>query len=1288
MAMSLTEAVNNLLLGEPLKWAQFESFKAGKAHLEQPAQRRLFRYLLDLSSEKLGSLGDEQFKSLIAAWQNEAYDPAGEATAIDIRDPGGSWRLEKIEASNFGGLTLFGASTFVLLVNGANWCLEGQNGSGKSSLASSILWALTGMRNREQTGPIDERGVREPVHDSSGKEIGKWCPLIAYPDNATALVLTAEAWVRLTFNNEKGDEAVAYRKLTSPPTGEPVIEHNVDVRLRASPQLIETGILMPARLAKTGFGADSQNLYHAVKLLTGLDHLGLVGDAAAELAHGARAFLKWGKNQGLETLAEGFNRGLARAIQIATKLEIDLAEVSRIDTEQISVKLRKVAKGASDKAAENFGVLKAEIAATLDTNKTEDRVKVKSAVDAATAQANLELASVPVFSGWAALKNAAEPAQIATMQVAIETAKNKLAEALAWHERQQKDTRLRLKAIASQYITEPTSPAQVIDCPVCARPLTGETHKHVADELLQIKECASLAERKIGDACLAIGAELRQSLPGALKPISPSLPTMNPAIDYQAMIRSRFIDAPFAATLVGFTAMVKEIAAKQQGELPQFEFAPRPIETNDEIPNVKSLRDAMHDMQRAAALVEWWGNNQQAFVDAWIVLKGKPDGDGKLHRDSMLGRLEGLTQAIERAEPYDEMAKLLTDAAVVAERWKGINDHQKLRETIAKGLEPLKDLRQLVGSETAQSIAKLSGSIKGILGRIHSPERLAYEQTRLGKKEVNVAGSFEPGMQIDAGLVANTSWLRSILWAFILALRDENLAGRAYNPFPLMVFDDPQLTFDPRNMRSWSAETVKLANLHRLAPNSMQMFLTTHNHQFFQCIAEHDALVGRRGLIGRANKTTGVVTIVNGSHLEAAYDKAMTANDDALARDYIAEVRIYIESLLKFMMRAESPGIADMSLGDLREEMKRLHNMKVPPYTNKTFVDVFNYLGGSNPKVMKLINNLHHKKDETYGIAEAVLVRNEWDTIISPKLHDAFRVFANFEAHRGDPRTFISAPTVIQFPTSQADALRKVSMQETGIAAAAKADGLAGDGLVLMTDLPGDRITLNFHDVYQLAANTLDPVAELGDLVIVSHKAKVSPKNLVVAAFGARLLARRYNLPEDHPSAAVLTGQSVDPYNIPEPVIIPRAEVSLRKIVGTLFVSRILPPPKPDEDSEVCQVNDFPSVAKLIDGAKLFEVKGRSAEPIAIEGQLIITREAKIDAANLKRLDNCMVVAIDDSGARYFKRMRLHKKIVVLESLNPERHSNTEVLALDEAMDFAKLTGLLEVVGVLFERPT
>jgi hypothetical protein len=74
-------------------------------------------------------------------------------------------------------------------------------------------------------------------------------------------------------------------------------------------------------------------------------------------------------------------------------------------------------------------------------------------------------------------------------------------------------------------------------------------------------------------------------------------------------------------------------------------------------------------------------------------------------------------------------------------------------------------------------------------------------------------------------------------------------------------------------------------------------------------------------------------------------------------------------------------------------------------------------------------------------------------------------------------------------------------------------------------------------------------------------------------------------------------------------------------------------------------------------------------------------------SAERTRLDGRLVIAVDESGTRYFKRMRRRGPIIVLESLNPDGLSPSELLSVDGGHGMPQLTHLLEVVGVLFERP-
>ena len=78
-----------------------------------------------------------------------------------------------------------------------------------------------------------------------------------------------------------------------------------------------------------------------------------------------------------------------------------------------------------------------------------------------------------------------------------------------------------------------------------------------------------------------------------------------------------------------------------------------------------------------------------------------------------------------------------------------------------------------------------------------------------------------------------------------------------------------------------------------------------------------------------------MVTIVNASWLQHAWQEANDNNDDARARDYIADVRIYCEDLLKFMLRGEGPAIPNLSLDGLKQELKRLYEAHVPPFDRK-----------------------------------------------------------------------------------------------------------------------------------------------------------------------------------------------------------------------------------------------------------------------------------------------------------------------------------------------------------------
>jgi hypothetical protein len=1289
MSTSFAEAKQRLLSGKTLSWEKFGGHKGGSINLSSAGQRRLFAYLLKQDSGKVAQGHDDLFDGLIAAWKDDASDPASEEVAQPLNVADDVWRFDRVEASNFGGLTIFGGAPFSLWVNGTNWCLEGQNGSGKTSLASAILWAITGKRIREQDGPIEEQGGRTAVTNNEGKKIGEWPSFASYPANVADLVKPVEVWVRLTFKNTKGEAATAYRRMACPASGGPIVEVQIDPRIQVAPELIETGLLMPARMARVGFGERGESLYEAVKMLTGLDQLADISDGCSQFTHGARRFLKYGKDHGIDGLRTKFEEAMAKGQLKAKELSFALPADCSLEDKGVVQALRTSAAGASLEAGAHLAMLKSEVAPTIDTATPEGRLKVRNAVGAARLIANQGAKGIAVFEAWVALKEAFEQPSFANMPSEIEVVRSKLDRALGWHMRQMADAKFRLKALAAQSFVPSHGHSDTSECPLCASDLSSEEQRTLATELEELKKVAEEAEQKIDDVCRALWAEFLSGLPAGLVRHRELLTGMDPRESYSSAVLQRFCDEPpFGDILIGLAGRLRANVLDKKPALPSFSF--QEVKCPEGEPaSVAGLRRNIHEIERINALAVWWSEHRTSFRDAWGAILGQKQTDGSFPPKSVEGELQVIEEALAKAEPLDEISQYLVTAANAAESWAVIRSEQEIREAISKSLEPLKDLRVLVSAETANSIATLSERVRAILKRIHLRERLVYEETSLGKKTVNVAGGFEAGMQIDAALVANTSWLRAILWAFVLALREETIEFLGANPFPLMVLDDPQTTFDPRNKRKWAQEIARLANIGPTEKEGAQLLLTTHERQFFQCVVDHEKLVCEQGLIGGVNKACGVATIVNGGCLDRAWKEASENNDDARARDFIGDVRIYCEDLLKFMLRGEGPDVPDMNLESLKKELCRLGDAHVAPFDRKAFADLSKTVsGGGGGKPMKLINAVHHKDDESIGLAEAAEVKDFWEKTLKGQIHDAFEVYDKFESFYGEPRTFPWAKNVITFPGGFREEVKALKFQQTGIAAAAKSDGFAGDGMVTVEEWnAATPIILPNHEIYQLAAGTLDPVAGIGDLLIVSNYAKVNPRNLVTAVLGKSLLARRYNQIDAHPDIIILTGQSVDPLAIPEPVIASPEGALFRKIVGTVFSAHLLPVPALDKLREVVPLSDASALIKLLNEARLFQVQGRSAEPIALDKQFLITREATKTVDEIKALDRCPIIAIDEDGTRYFKRLHCSGQIAILQSLNPDGTTSAELLSFDGSQGLPRITHALEVIGVLFELP-
>src|SRR5882762_2242713 len=217
MRISSHEIEERLLRGEALEWDDIKTAQKRTIHLALARQRRLLKVLLETSVRSVRALSPGFIQSLKDAYAGCANPGSNASAPILLRPtPQNTWVLHKIEAYGFGGLTQSGVSTFEYELGGTSACIEGANGSGKSSLVAAITWALTGLRASDQYGPTATLSAPQPVLNASGQEIALWPPIAAYPSKPEDLSKSARVGVRLTFRDtSSGQEASCVRKLSA-----------------------------------------------------------------------------------------------------------------------------------------------------------------------------------------------------------------------------------------------------------------------------------------------------------------------------------------------------------------------------------------------------------------------------------------------------------------------------------------------------------------------------------------------------------------------------------------------------------------------------------------------------------------------------------------------------------------------------------------------------------------------------------------------------------------------------------------------------------------------------------------------------------------------------------------------------------------------------------------------------------------------------------------------------------------------------------------------------------------
>jgi hypothetical protein len=1250
-----------LLTGAAVPWTDAGG-KPASIQLATAKQRRLFAYLLSSKVRDVKGLPQAFIDGLAAAYV-AVGDPAAASVQQTVNpSASGPWKIQALKIGGFGGVNIWNGKPFELAIDKESLLVEGPNGSGKSSLIAAIIWALTGERPRDQgNSSLDEA---KPVFDIAGNAAGAWPPVASYPPDLAFLKTPPNVSVEVVLENAAGKRVTARRHFDGKN-----VTYIADTALQIPTILLEAGLLMPARMSHLRLDEGRGRLTDAVQKLTGLDELIELGAFIQGLCHSSRDYLAYKKAELASSKME-FDRQIERARSALLPVAVVVSNFKPVDTDDKDGEMAKFGKLLNDKAAELVATVSEDLASDLVLADPKVQQRIVVALDGAEKDLDEGLSGLPTWKLVEKIAMALPSAPRATARAAVIAAKDALDIAIKYFQKQQADSKFRLKAAGAHWHNENlTGPVET--CPLCEVSLKG--NPALRQELEALRSAGEAATRRLEDNANATMAALAEAVPHDLRRLLDDALTPEPRAAIEKDCRRKFVEAErYAKCLVKFKALAEAaFAGMPSDELVDATPYVAPL------PAAASVAKRLDQIERMCRLAEWHETQAKRWVDWWTKLTPSKDTDD----ESLSSHLRRLSKSLTEAEPYRIGADAMRLAWMQGRTAAAIEKEQQRRQEIADNLALLKQLGNLAEAQARNAITELSGRISAIHNATYIADRLKFQEASLDKKTgLVVRGRLGENMRIDASLIANTSWLRAILWAFVHALREEAVEQIGGDVFPVVVLDDPQQTFDSEHRARWAEQIAKLQK----TPSGVQILLTTHDDQFLSLL-DVLGITGRHAHICSAGDEFGHIAILEGGQLDRRWAAVEKTKTPASAKDYIAAVREFVEGMLKLMLRGIDPSIPTAVLGACREKISELHDQGIEPWNRPAFKALLSALAKAR-KEIKWMEEAHHSGN-VFSMNEASDVEKHWRKTLRPALERCFRIIRDHRALHGGLTALHAFPPSVMLPEGHKAKIRQFKLPFLGTAAALS-DGRVADGCVDLTFATGSSppIELKDHFVFRLTKPTLEPVARPGHLLLVRDHAQATPLSLVIAQHESQLLARRPQVADNHNDVAVLTASAINPRLTAAPVVAKLSTLTMKKVVGVLYDTGKAVAGQSSE-MEVVECGGEAAITMIMSQAKgLVEISGQSAEPHALDKQsLIIGDPVPLKDAE-QHLDGSPVIAEDSDHSRYFKRLRVDDSNIILESL--EIGGDFPPILLAKASGLLKhITKVWPVLGVLFEKP-
>ena len=1156
-------------------------------------------------------------------------------------------RLKSVVAHRFAGLHNYGTPSlppkpFTFEFGAGATLFEGRNGSGKTSLANAIIWALTGellrAQREPQTGMTEFDCLVDAVNEAPAEK-AKIAAVTPLPDVADyqpdAAWIPADTWVELTFEDEKGNSLKVKRSQKRTSRGK-LEEKAPDLSfLGLDPIAFRIGTTMPGLLQHIRVGTASE-LGKAVSQLTGLSALVDLANHARRVRQRIDKELTDGRQQQIQACDEAYSTAkndLEDVYKAQETIRSEHAIPAPSKEEAIEETLRQIQDDVENKKALAFSSAQAILGETFDPKDMQTRTHLEDQIRPALSEAS-QVHLLPSMSTLKSLGNVSE-SDIESAKVLIRRIAEEAQDLLKLSEEPELEARIKLYARIAAWIKEFPQPEGSEDnCAVCSRsllgvldPVTGESvSAHLGIIAAKADLLGSTLKQWEDSAITALASTL--PLP-FLKVGDEGLPDHPSDLIRVSLLDELFSRAPFQGVLGNLKSATRQAFEKLVEDQPALEAIDPP-----ELPDsCGALRAQIEAVLKAIQFVEWRHSNDEFAKDfVRLVLGSSTDVSGK-QTETLVGKLQELDRITKAAQPLSKAADLIGRLQCQIELRRKHEKRLKEYVVTSEALSSLMDLGELADKQVDQLRTKLSDEAahwrrKIYLGAFPSTahELVDAEMGRKGELSIIVKSG---GVAAPAQHVANASALRASLVAFYLAFWKHVYDRRG--GLRLLVLDDPQELLDQEN-------SERLARtLSELAEDGVQLVAMSYERRFAEHLARTAKQCDHREVLPATKLQKTVRTIPHRIELQkrkAEFENDQ--NDEEAARNLADTTRVYLEAKLGdiFEDPAFSSWVIDNPhpalnsfVGRLRREVRTSAGTMFSAAIFGKFCDHSSLVDGSD--VLALMNKSHHGRRSEIRAADVAVCKDQLDQLASL----AEQMFE--ECCRWRKRDVMPAEETNADQQHVPTNLKPLCVPQKIVPLYADLAAFTDSSLAEGTQAEVESIDfaeLSNLSAFQLRRDNFGFSAPAGAIALAETESDfIEDRRLVISRHIEKIYARRLLRPEND-NLIALSAEALDPTKrCPKTVFFREGDTALHRVVGVIFDHDLPLSSGNDEAYEVAAEHIFERASVA------FRVRDNSAIPLALPGQIVIGAE-EIESTRWDEYEGRAVALCLSDGSAVLKR--------------------------------------------------